>query len=176
MLLMLFHGVAYASETGEYYRIGVGDVLSISVWKDTSLTQQVVVLPDGTISFPLIGQVQAEGKQLEGLKEVVKERLSKFVPDPILSMQVVRINSLMIYIIGKVNRPGRFELTDNINVLQALALAGGLNPFAKSSKISIIRKKGAETHIFMFNYDEVVQEMKIEQNRMLERGDVIVVP
>jgi polysaccharide export outer membrane protein len=169
-------GSVAASPDDGGYRIGVGDVLHISVWKDESLTQQITVLPDGTISFPLIGRVQAEGKQLDELKQIISERLSRFVPDPILSVQVLRINSLMIYVIGKVNRPGRFELADNINVLQALALAGGLNPFARSSRIKIFRETGEKTVLMPFDYDAVSSGEDLQQNIELERGDVIVVP
>jgi polysaccharide export outer membrane protein len=160
----------------EEYRLGAGDVLNISVWKDESLTRQVTILPDGTISFPLVGRARAEGLTIEELKKEVIHRLRKYVPEPVLSVEVMRINSMMVYVIGKVNRPGRFELIDEIDVMQALALAGGLNPFAKTSKIRIFRKNGAQTHIFSFDYDDVAQGENLEQNLLLQRGDVIVVP
>jgi polysaccharide export outer membrane protein len=174
-VLVLSAGSIWASSGQEGYRIGAGDVLAISVWKAEALTRQVEVLPDGTISFPLIGQVEAEGKRLEELKQTINERLVKFVPDPILSLEVVRVNSLMVYVLGKVNRPGRFELTDNINVLQALALAGGLNPYAKSSQVKVFRKLEEGTQIFEFDYDAVSKGKRLEQNISLVRGDVIVV-
>lgn len=172
----VFAGVASASSKKDVYRIGAGDVLAISVWKDETLTRQVVVLPDGTISFPLIGQVDAAGRRLEELKQVISRRLAKFVPDPILSMEVMRVNSLQVYVIGKVNRPGRFELTDNVNVLQALALAGGLNPYARSSKVKVFRETGEGTRIIEFDYEAVSKGKQLEQNIVLNRGDVIVVP
>ena len=176
LLLSFTTGRASALSNEDDYRIGAGDVLNISVWKDESLTRQVVVLPDGTISFPLIGRVPAEGKSLDDLKKLMVERLVKYVPDPIVSMEVLRLNSLMIYVIGKVNRPGRFELVDNINVLQALALAGGLNTFARSSHVKIFRERGEDTKIFEFDYDAVSKGEELESNIQLERGDVIVVP
>jgi len=172
---VLAYGTAAGSQT-EDYRIGAGDILAISVWKDEALTRQVVVLPDGMISFPLIGRVRADGKGLEELRQVIGERLARFVPDPILSIEVVKVNSLMVYVIGKVNRPGRFELMNNINVIQALALAGGLNPYAKSGKIKIFRKSGAQTETLLFDYDEVAKGKSQAQNVLLMRGDVIVVP
>ena len=168
-------GTAASAGEGDY-RIGTGDVLSISVWKDESLTRQVVVLPDGTISFPLIGRVQAADKALEELKEIVRKRLTRYVPDPIISMEVIQVNSLKVYVIGKVNRSGRFDLKDHINVLQALALAGGLNPYAKNGKIKIFRKTGDKTVILPFDYDAVAKGKALEQNVLLESGDVIVVP
>jgi polysaccharide export outer membrane protein len=158
------------------YRIGAGDILAISVWKDEGLTQQVSVLPDGTISFPLIGRIDAEGLCLNVLKKQLSERLSRFVSDPILSVQVQQVNSLSIYVIGQVQRPGRFQLVGNIDVLQALSLAGGLNTFAKSGKIKIHRKTKNETEILKFDYSDVSSGKKLEQNITLHRGDVVVVP
>jgi polysaccharide export outer membrane protein len=173
-LVLSANGAAAASEENGY-RIGAGDVLALSVWKDETLTRQVVVLPDGTISFPLIGQVDAQGKGLKELKQTISERLAKFVPDPILSLEVVQVNSLVIYVLGKVNRPGRFELADNINVLQALALAGGLNAYAKSGQVKVFRKSEKGTRIIGFDYDAVSKGKHLEQNISLVRGDVIVV-
>jgi polysaccharide biosynthesis/export protein len=166
----------FGAAQDDVYRIGVGDVLSISVWRDESMSRQVKVLPDGTISYPLIGRVPAKGQSLDGLKQVITDRIRKYIPDPVISMEVVSVNSLKIYVIGKVNRPGRFELTDNIDVLQALALAGGLNAFARSSRVKIFRKKDKETRIIDFDYDAVSKGKQLETNIVLERGDVIVVP
>jgi polysaccharide export outer membrane protein len=89
---------------------------------------------------------------------------------------VGQVNSMLIYVIGKVNHPGRFVLNTNVNVLQALATAGGLNSFAKRNKIKIFRETNGETHIFPFEYDSVTEGENLEQNVMLERGDVVVVP
>lgn len=176
LFLVISLNSAMASPGAHDYRIGAGDVLSISVWKDESLTRKVAVLPDGTVSFPLIGRVQAEGMRLEDLKQDIHGRLIKFVPDPILSIEVVRLSSLVIYVVGKVNRAGRFEITDNINVLQAIAQAGGLNPFAKSGDIKIFRESSAGTKILPFDYGAVSKGKHMEQNIRLQRGDVIVVP
>lgn len=158
------------------YRVGIGDVLMVSVWKDESLTRQVSVLPDGTISFPLIGQVNVVGMTLAQLKKDLTVRLKKYVPDVVLSVQALQLNSQVIYVIGKVNRPGRFDLFGDINVLQALAMAGGLNPFAKSGGIKIFRTTAKGTKIIRFDYDDVSKGKRLEQNLMLKRGDVIVVP
>lgn len=173
---LLFQTGTASADAAKGYRLGAGDVLSISVWKDESLTRHVTILPDGTITFPLIGKVKAEGKQLNELKPVLCERLAKFVPDPILSLEVMQVNSLKIYVIGKVTRPGRFQLLSNIDVLQALSLAGGLNSFAKSSKIKIFKKSDEGTRILAFDYDAVSTGEDLAQNILLDRGDVIVVP
>jgi polysaccharide export outer membrane protein len=98
------------------------------------------------------------------------------VPDPVLSLEVKQANSMLIYVIGRVNSPGRFVLNSNVNVLQTLAMAGGLNPFAKKDKIKIFRQEGDRTVIFGFSYKEVVDGNNLEENIQLRRGDVIVVP
>lgn len=158
------------------YIIGPGDILDISVWKDEALSKLVTVLPDGRISFPLIGQVAAGGKTVRQLRENLERKLSRFVPDLSLSVIVHQVNSMMVYVIGRVNRPDRFILNTNANVLQALSMAGGLNPFAKRSKIKIFRSENGKTKTISFNYNEVTKGEKLEQNIMLIRGDVVVVP
>lgn len=165
-----------ADEKTQDYIIGPGDVLDISVWKDETLTRSVIVLPDGKISFPLIGEVLARGKTVAVLKKEIEKRLTTYVPDVTLSLEVKQVNSMLIYVIGRVNNPGRFLLNVNANVLQALAMAGGLTPYAKRDKIKIFRPEGDKTNIFPFNYDNVVDGKGLEQNIILLRGDVIVVP
>ena len=99
------------------YIIGPGDILDISVWKDEALTKLVTVLPDGKISFPLIGEVAAGGKTLGQLRKELEKRLTRYVPDISLSIVVTQINSMLVYVIGRVNNPGRFAINTNINVL-----------------------------------------------------------
>lgn len=176
ILLLLASSAAWASQEVGDYRIGPGDVLDISVWKDETLTRSVVVLPDGKISFPLIGEVAAGGKTVPELKKEIEGKLAKYVPDVTLSFEVKQVNSMLIYVIGRVNNPGRFPLNVNVSVLQALSMAGGLTPFAKRDKIRIFRREGDKTSIFNFQYDNVVEGKQLEQDIMLKRGDVIVVP
>ena len=161
--------------TEKDYVIGPGDVLEISVWKEESLTKLLTVLPDGKITYPLIGEVAAGGWTVAQLKKEIETRLARFVPDPVLTVGVHQVNSMFIYVIGKVNNPGRFALNDNINVLQALAMAGGLNSFAKRGQVQVFRAKGGKTETYPFDYDEVSDGENLEQNIQLERGDVIVV-
>ena len=161
---------------GAHYIIGAGDVLEISVWKEEALKRSVTVLPDGKISFPLIGDVIAAGKTIAELKKELEGRLLRYVPDLVLSVVVERVNSMLIYVIGRVRQPGRFVLNTNANVFQALAMAGGPNEFAKRNKIKIFRYKGEKTSIFKFRYDDVSEGVDLEQNIWLKRGDVIFVP
>jgi polysaccharide biosynthesis/export protein len=160
----------------EGYLIGPGDVLDISVWKDESLTRTCVVRPDGFISFPLIGDLKASGMTAAQLKAEMMSKLTRFVPGVVLSLDIREIRSLVVYVIGKVNNPGRFILTSDINVLQALAGAGGLNVFAKRNDIKVFRQGVDTTTIFPFEYDQVVEGKRLEQNIYLKRGDVVVVP
>lgn len=172
--LALVLGVLSPAAAGDY-RIGPGDVLEIGVWKNPDLQKQLAVLPDGKIHFPLVKEMEAAGLTVAELEAKISGKLTTYIPEPDLSVSVVQVNSLMIYVIGKVNKPGRFPLNAEIDVLQALALAGGLNPFAREKEIAIFRKTRSETRIFNFNYEEVSQGEKLDQNIMLERGDVIVV-
>ena len=158
------------------YIIGAGDMLNISVWKDEALTRQVVVLPDGKIGFPLIGQVTAAGKTVTELTKEIEEKLGRFVPGVDLSVVVQQIGSMTIYVIGKVNSPGRFALVADVNVLQSLAMAGGLNPFAKRGDIKIFREVGGGTKVFYFDYDSVADGKDPKQNIRLKKGDVVLVP
>jgi polysaccharide export outer membrane protein len=161
--------------TGTYI-IGPGDMIEASVWKDEALRGQFIVLPDGTISFPLIGELQAAGRTLSDLKKEMVEKISVYAPDPTFSIEVKQVNSMLIYVIGRVNQSSRFSLNANVTVLQALAMAGGLNPFAKRDKIKVFRQEGDKTKILRFHYDDVVEGKRLEENITLKRGDVIVVP
>jgi polysaccharide export outer membrane protein len=177
-LLICLAAVAGAQEAAPVkdYVIGAGDVLNIAVWKDEALTRQVVVLPDGKIGFPLIGQVTAAGRTVAELTKELEQKLARFVPGVDLSLVVQQTGSMMIYVIGKVNNPGRFTIPADVNVLQALAMAGGLNPFAKRGDIKIFRETGGGTKVFLFDYDTVADGKDPKQNMWLMKGDVIVVP
>jgi polysaccharide export outer membrane protein len=178
--VILFFGSVSQSEpipvaTADYL-IGPGDVLDVSVWKDEALTRSVVVLPDGKITFPLAGDLLAGGRTVAELKQEIASRLERYVPELVLSVEVKQSNSMLIYIIGRVNGPGRQVLNTNVNVLQALAMAGGLNPFASKDKIKVFRNERGETRIIPFRYSEVVDGTNLADNIVLKRGDVIVVP
>lgn len=161
---------------GGGYLIGAGDVLDILVWKDEVLTRTVTVRPDGYISYPLLGDIDTTGKTIFQLKGELEKKLAHYIPDVTLSIDAKQINSMTVYVIGKVNAPGRFNLNTDINVLQALATAGGLNVFAKRNRIKIFRVENGRTHIFPFEYDSVVDGKNMEQNICLKRGDVVVIP
>lgn len=173
-LLCIFFPMQGSCKNGPYI-IGPGDILNLSVWKNSDLTRQVTVLPNGIIHLPLADQIKAAGLSVRELKEQLKKEFTPFIPEPEISVSVHQINSLVVYVTGKVKNPGRFSLHDNLNVLQVLSLAGGMPPFAKEKKISILRKNKGKTQIFLFNYKAVSKGEQLEQNILLKRGDVIVV-
>ncbi len=158
------------------YIIGPGDQIGISVWRDENLTRTVVVLPDGKIYFPLVGEITAGGKTVAQLKQELEKKLARYVSDTGVTVEVKQSNSMIIYVLGRVNVPGRQMLLANTNVLQALAMVGGLNPFAEKRDIKIFRQEAGKTVMFPFNYNDVSDGRHLETNIDLKRGDVIIVP
>lgn len=175
-LLLAWPGLVSAAEDAGRYKLGPGDVLEISIWKDDSLRREIVVPPDRVISFPLAGDIDVSNMDVAGLREEVAKKLHEFVPDATVTVLLLKINSLTAYVIGKVNQPGQFPINMDTTVIQLLSMAGGLNPFASGADIMILRKDGAETVKLPFNYDRVTEGKNLEQNIVLQRGDVIVVP
>lgn len=158
------------------YLLGPEDVLKISVWRDEQLTHEVVVRPDGMISFPLVGDLVAAGRTVEDVRQELIKRLDKFVPNPHVTVMLLKIMSNKIYVTGRVARPGEFLVGHYTDVLQALSLAGGLTPFAKENDIKVIRRENGEQKVFLFRYGDVRHGRNLEQNIVLQRGDVVVVP
>lgn len=157
------------------YVVGAGDVLEISVWKEEGLTKQALVRPDGGITFPLIGDMQAGGLTVHQIRSAIAERLSEFLAEPEVSVSLINLNQ-NIYVVGRVNKPGEFVTPHRVSVMQALSLAGGLTPFADTDDIRIIRRIGEKEVALPFDYDAVADGNALEQNILLQRGDVVVVP
>jgi polysaccharide export outer membrane protein len=158
------------------YLLGAEDVVKISVWKDEHLTQEVVVRPDGMISFPLVGDVPAAGRTVEDVRLELVKRLNKFVPNPHVSVLAIKLHSYKIYVTGRVNKPGEFLVGHYTDVLQALSLAGGLTPYAAENDIKVMRRDQGEQKVFWFRYGDIRNGKGLEQNILLQRGDVVVVP
>jgi polysaccharide export outer membrane protein len=158
------------------YLIQPGDVLEISVWKEEDLLKQVLVTPDGGISFPLVGNVSAAGHSIAEIQSVISGKLSKYIPDPVVSVAVQQLTGNKIYVIGKVARPGEFVATRYMDVVQALSLAGGMTPYAASNKISILRRSGNKSTSIPFRYGDIEKGENLQQNIILNSGDVVVVP
>lgn len=162
---------------GEVYRLNPGDKLEITVWQEEKLKQEVVVLPDGTISFPLVGHVAAAGKTTEDLVVLLRERLSKFIPDSEINVRLIAAEGNKIYVTGEVARPGVFVMTSPTDVMQALSMAGGLTAFAKKNSIIVLRREaGGRSRSLPFEYGDVEDGDNIESNILLQSGDTVVVP
>ena len=158
------------------YLIQASDILQISVWKEPDLQAEVIVRPDGKFSFPLAGEVVARSKTVEDVRADIVTKIEKFIPDPVVTVSLLQSLGNRVFVIGKVNRPGDFPLTQDLDVLQALALGGGLATFADSSEIRVLRRNEGATTAAIFNYDEIERGENLEQNILLQSGDVVIVP
>jgi polysaccharide export outer membrane protein len=160
-----------------HYLIGPNDILNIYVWREDELTQDVTVMPDGRITFPLIGEILAKGQTVTGLKEIITEKLKDFVSTPEVTVIIRESRSRRIYTIGKLNQPGPYTLEPDMTVLQALSMAGGFTEWADTKYVLVIRRQegGGETQ-YRFNYQEYISGKSLEQNILLEPNDTIVVP
>lgn len=159
------------------YRLGPEDVLDISVWREDTLKGSYLVRPDGYLSFPLAGEILAEGRTADDIREDIAEKLRKFLSDPVVSVTVIRVAAQKIYVIGRVAKPGEYASGRYIDVLQALSMAGGLTPFASPNDIRIMRKlPGGAQQVIPFRYNDVVKGRNLDQNIILKPGDTVVVP
>jgi polysaccharide export outer membrane protein len=165
-----------AAGSGESYSIGPGDRLSIDVWREPDLSRQVAVRLDGKISLPLIEDVVAGGLTCAELRTQLTEKYKQYVDSPVVSVTVLESHSKKIYLLGRVTKPGEYELQKEMTVVQAISLAGGLAEWANASDIRLIRKiKGVE-RTFRVDYDAIVSGKDVSQNVQLEPDDTIFVP
>ena len=162
--------------TNTDYKINPGDVLNIAVWREEDLKLDVLVRPDGKISFPLAGDIQAAGNSVDEVRLLLTKKLEKLIPDLVVSVSMLQINGNKVFVIGQVNQPGEINANPYIDVMQALSIAGGANAFADVSNISILRRTNEGQIAIPFDYSDVEDGEKLEQNIILQAGDVIVVP
>jgi polysaccharide export outer membrane protein len=168
-------GAAHADEP--LYTVKAGDVLSVAVWKEPDLTSNtVLVRPDGTFSFPLVGQVDARGKSVQELQNLVTERLKKYIADPVVTVSVQEVKGNKVYVIGQVTKAGEFVVNPSVNVMQALSMAGGATAFASLNNIIVLRRTAAGQVALPFHYNDVVRGKDLQQNMELQAGDIVVVP
>jgi polysaccharide export outer membrane protein len=162
------------SAGGPSYRIGVGDVLQVSVWEEPQFTESAVVRPDGMISIPLVSEVVVAGLTPESAQTMLAARLEKFLHKPRVTVIVQEIHSRMVYITGEVQRPGAYPLTDTMNVVQLVSRSGGLTDFARSKQVYVLRAgSGAKVKV---DYRRLLKGQSPEQNVELTPGDTVVVP
>jgi polysaccharide export outer membrane protein len=158
------------------YTVKPGDLLSISVWKEPDLQRPALVRPDGSFSFPLVGEVDAKGKTVADLNKLMSQRLAKYISDPVVTVSIQEIKGNKVYVIGQVNRPGEFIMNPTVDVMQALSMAGGTTPFAALGDIVVLRRTPAGKQSIPFRYNDVVRGKRMDQNIDLQSGDVVVVP
>ena len=148
----------------------------VSVWKEQDLQAEVLVRPDGGLSFPLAGEIQASGRTVEEVRIAIDERIRKFIPDAAVTVTVKAIGGNRVYVIGKVNRPGEFPFSRPIDVMQALSLAGGTTPYAAVNDIRVLRRENGKQVAIAFRYADVERGRDLAQNIELQSGDTVVVP
>jgi len=159
------------------YQVQPGDILEISVWKEEGLQQEVLVRPDGGLSFPLAGDFKAQGKSLVEIQKIINERLSQYIADPVITVSAKQLLGNRIYVIGKVNKPGEYIVNRYVDVMQALSMAAGMTPFSAVNDIKILRRdKDGKQQAIEFRYGDVEDGDDLEQNIILKNGDVVVVP
>jgi len=174
LLSSLFASSVVAGE--DDYLIQPGDILGVSVWKEEDLQQQVIVRPDGKFSFPLAGDIVAANRAIESIRKDLIIAIETFIPDPVVTVQLQQIVGNKIFVVGKVIRPGEVIMTHQMDVMQALAQAGGMATFAEENKISILRRKESGQLAIPFRYGDVQYGKNLDQNILLMPGDVVVVP
>lgn len=174
--LALLSTPAAAEPAPPPYTIQPGDVLTVSVWKEKELQSDVLVRPDGGLSFPLAGDIQATGRTVDDVRQLIEKGLKRYVPDPAVSVALKQIGGNFIYVIGKVNRPGQFPFSKPVDVMQALALAGGATPYASVNDIRILQRDAAGLKSIAFHYSDVERGRELGQNILLKSGDTVVVP
>ncbi|HEV2703518.1 MAG TPA: polysaccharide biosynthesis/export family protein [Steroidobacteraceae bacterium] len=158
------------------YLVQPGDVLTVTVWKETDLTGDVLVRPDFGLSFPLVGDLDARGKTVDQLREEITTRLTRYIPSPVVTVAAKGVAGNHIYVVGRVQKPGEYPMARDVDVMQALSLAGGATPFAAVNDIIILRRLSAGQIVLHFQYNDVTRGQDLRQNVVLQPGDTVVVP
>jgi len=159
------------------YRLQPGDFVEVSVWKEDNLKKELLVRPDGGLTFPLAGDLKVSGHTTVEVSHELEARLGKYFADVTVNVAVLQINGNQIYVVGKVNKPGVYKFDRAVDVMQALSLAGGTMEFAGVDDIRIIRRgPDGRQVVFPFAYSDVARGRRLEQNIVLRSGDTLVVP
>jgi polysaccharide export outer membrane protein len=168
---------ALPKETPSEFVLGPEDTLEILVWRNPDLTRPALIRPDGKITLPLIGEVQAAGLTPGQLAETIKGRLKEFYKEqPNVFVSVTAINSFTVFILGEVKAPGKYLLRRETSLLHAISLAGGFGTYANTNNILLIRKKGSIETRMSVRYPDIINGQHPEMNLMLQPGDTLIIP
>ena len=168
--------VASTAPTRPAYLLKEGDTLEVSVWQEDSLRKELRVLPDGSITFPLVGRVEVAGHTAEETQNRVAEKLKSYLSDPVVNVVINNINGNRVYVIGNVARPGPVILDVPMSVLQVLSLAGGLGRFADENAIKILRSDANGVQTLLVRYSDLIKAKDLSTNVQLRAGDTLLVP
>lgn len=165
-----------AAENSDIYRLHQGDTVSVSVWRQDTLQKQVIVLPDGSITLPLIGRVEVAGLSTPEVEQRITTKLKVYIPDPVVTVVVAGIDGNRAYVMGKVIHPGSLIISGPITVLQAISIVGGFDKFADEGSIKVIREKAGSQEVLPVDYSRIISGRDMSTNIQLQAGDTIVVP
>ncbi|OIQ99970.1 polysaccharide biosynthesis/export protein [mine drainage metagenome] len=168
--------LVYAADKPDVYHLHQGDKILISVWREETLQKEVIVLPDGSVTFPLIGRVEVAGLSTPEVEQSITKKLKTYLPEPIVTVLIVGIDGNRAYVMGKVVHPGSLIISGPTTVLQAISIAGGFEKFADESSIKVIRVKPEGQEILPVDYKDIISGKNISTNIQLKAGDTLVVP
>lgn len=160
----------------DVYLLRQGDKILISVWREETLQREVVVLPDGSVTFPLVGRVEVTGLSTPEVEQNITAKLKKYLSAPIVSVTIVGLEGHRAYVTGKVVHPGSLIINGPVTVLQAISIAGGFDKFADEGSIKLIREKPNKQEVLPVNYEDIISGKDVSTNVLLKAGDTVVVP
>jgi polysaccharide export outer membrane protein len=167
---------AVAVDNPGIYLLRQGDSVMISVWREDALQKQVIVLPDGSITFPLVGRIEVAGLSTPEVERRITTKLKEYIPEPVVTVVIAGIEGNRAYVMGKVNSPGSLIINGPLTVLQAISIMGGFDKFADEGGIKVIRAKGDRQEVFAVHYKDIISGRDMSSNIQLKAGDTIVVP
>ena len=168
--------LAAAADNPDIYQLRQGDSVMISVWREEALQKQSIVLPDGSITFPLVGRIEVAGLSTPEVERRISAKLKEYIPDPVVTVVIAGIEGNRAYILGKVTKPGPLTISGPTTVLQAISIAGGFDKFADEGGIKVIRAKPDGEEIISVRYKDIISGKNMSTNVQLKAGDTIVVP
>lgn len=160
----------------EVFQLGPGDAIAIKVWRQDDLTMDVVIAPDGTITYPLVGRLSVAGLTYPEVTEALTRAIATYYNDPQVSVNILSIQSRKVFVVGEVENPAVLQLTNPISIVEALAMAGGINPDAQTSNVLLVRGGLDTPKLYTVDVKSILTRGALDQNVTLQQGDIVVVP